>query len=86
MISKAAPAPFRVVAIHKIKRVTTLRRNGTQVIQNHRGFTPVIYFRGQREPVRTNSFHQKRKSAIETGEWYARKVLREQAATTEEQS
>lgn len=69
------PSPFRVVAVPVSKRVNTMR--GSQV---HRGFAPVVYFPGEPKPVRVPSFHQKRKSAIETGERYARKALRERAA------
>jgi hypothetical protein len=67
--------PFRVVPRTAVMRVHTLR--GVQV---HRGFHPTVYFAGQREPVLLKSFHQKRKGAIEVGERYARKVLRERAA------
>lgn len=85
MKPKSWTQPYRVVVVTKIKRVTTFR-GLTQVIQSHRGFTPVIYVEGHREPFRTDSFHQKRKGAIAAGEWYARKLLREQAAQDRRES
>lgn len=63
-----------------VNKVTTWPRGRGLVVQRHRGYTPVIYWPGVREPERLGTFHQKAKAARETGERYVRRRLREERA------
>ena len=65
-------ATFSAKTIRTVKRVTTLRG-----VQNHRGYTGIVYVPGQRKPFRTGTFHQKAKAAQATAEKFGRWLVKD---------
>lgn len=69
---------FTAKAIPHVNKVSTVRG-----VQHHRGFTGVVQFPGDRTVYRTNTFHQKRRTAQATAERYARWLMKNPDARAE---
>ena len=65
---------FSAKAIQKNKKVTTVRGP-----QTHRGWTGIVYVRGQRKPFLTGTFHQKQKAAVATAQKMGRWLVKDPA-------